>query len=113
MKVASDAEAIALMNDSEYGLTASVWTKDEAKALEIGERKCRSCTFCKNQVGYVQESYFYAGRPWKGVRCGEEPKCQELSFQVIESVDRNSVQGQLQKLPKSSGQEKGRKEGWG
>ena len=29
-KVASDVEAIALMNDSPYGLTASVWTNAEA-----------------------------------------------------------------------------------
>lgn len=28
MKVSSDEEVVALMNDSEYGLTASVWTKD-------------------------------------------------------------------------------------
>lgn len=26
-QVSSDAEAIELMNDSEYGLTASIWTK--------------------------------------------------------------------------------------
>ncbi|CAG8545930.1 9171_t:CDS:2 [Racocetra fulgida] len=36
MKVSSDKEAIKLMNDSEFGLTASIWTKDENAALEIG-----------------------------------------------------------------------------
>jgi acyl-CoA reductase-like NAD-dependent aldehyde dehydrogenase len=36
-KVASDEEAIALMNDSTYGLTASVWTKDLARGQEIME----------------------------------------------------------------------------
>jgi acyl-CoA reductase-like NAD-dependent aldehyde dehydrogenase len=35
MKVSSDAEAITLMNDSDYGLTASVWTKDIAKGEEL------------------------------------------------------------------------------
>lgn len=35
MKVSSDEEAIALMNDTDYGLTASVWTKDLAKGEEI------------------------------------------------------------------------------
>ncbi|KAH8927563.1 succinate semialdehyde dehydrogenase [Atractiella rhizophila] len=35
MKVKSDEEAIELINDSRYGLTASVWTKDEAKFEEI------------------------------------------------------------------------------
>lgn len=35
MKVSSDAEAITLMNDSDYGLTASVWTTDIAKGEEL------------------------------------------------------------------------------
>lgn len=34
-KVSSDEEAIALMNDSQFGLTASVWTKDTAKGEEL------------------------------------------------------------------------------
>jgi acyl-CoA reductase-like NAD-dependent aldehyde dehydrogenase len=35
MKVKNDAEAINLMNDSEFGLTASIWTKDTAKGAEL------------------------------------------------------------------------------
>ena len=31
-KVASDDEALALMNDTRYGLTAGVYTRDEARA---------------------------------------------------------------------------------
>ncbi|WP_373086774.1 aldehyde dehydrogenase family protein [Sneathiella sp.] len=38
MKVATDEEAIKLMNDSEFGLTASVWTRDEAAAVRIGDQ---------------------------------------------------------------------------
>lgn len=36
MKVRDDAEAVALMNDSNFGLTASIWTKDvdAARLLE-------------------------------------------------------------------------------
>ena len=34
-KVHSDDEAIALMNDTRYGLTAGVYTKDETKAREL------------------------------------------------------------------------------
>jgi acyl-CoA reductase-like NAD-dependent aldehyde dehydrogenase len=34
-KVASDAQALALMNDTRYGLTAGVFTKDEARAQAI------------------------------------------------------------------------------
>ena len=36
MAVGSDAEAIALMNDSEFGLTASIWTADLEAAERIG-----------------------------------------------------------------------------
>ncbi len=34
-KVANDAEAVRLMNDTEYGLTAGVYTPDEARARRI------------------------------------------------------------------------------
>ncbi|MFN9212217.1 MAG: aldehyde dehydrogenase family protein [Betaproteobacteria bacterium] len=34
-KVASDEEAVRLMNDTEYGLTAGVYTRDEARARRI------------------------------------------------------------------------------
>jgi acyl-CoA reductase-like NAD-dependent aldehyde dehydrogenase len=37
MKVKSDEEAIKLMNDSEFGLTASIWTKDTAKGEDLAE----------------------------------------------------------------------------
>ena len=38
MKVSSDEEAIQLMNDSEFGLTAAIWTSDVAAAKSIGDR---------------------------------------------------------------------------
>lgn len=34
-KVGSDEEAIELMNDSNFGLTASIWTTDTARGLEL------------------------------------------------------------------------------
>jgi acyl-CoA reductase-like NAD-dependent aldehyde dehydrogenase len=37
MKVSSDEEAVRLMNDSEFGLTASIWSKDTEKAYDISE----------------------------------------------------------------------------
>jgi acyl-CoA reductase-like NAD-dependent aldehyde dehydrogenase len=37
MKVKSDREAIGLMNDSQFGLTASIWTKDVAKGHELAD----------------------------------------------------------------------------
>lgn len=38
MKVTSDEEAVELMNDSEFGLTASIWTKDTEKGYELCEQ---------------------------------------------------------------------------
>ncbi|KAH8895640.1 aldehyde dehydrogenase [Thozetella sp. PMI_491] len=35
MKVQGDEEAVRLMNDSEFGLTASIWTKDTEKGREL------------------------------------------------------------------------------
>lgn len=37
MRVGNDEEAVRLMNDSEFGLTASIWTKDTAKGEELAE----------------------------------------------------------------------------
>lgn len=38
MKVESDDEAVRLMNDSEFGLTASVWSRDISSAEKLVER---------------------------------------------------------------------------
>lgn len=37
MRVGNDEEALRLINDSEFGLTASIWTKDTAKGEELAE----------------------------------------------------------------------------
>ena len=37
MKVGNDEEAIRLMNDSEFGLTASIWTKDIVRGEQLAE----------------------------------------------------------------------------
>jgi acyl-CoA reductase-like NAD-dependent aldehyde dehydrogenase len=38
MKVSSDEEALALMNDSNYGLTASIWSNDAEAAMALADR---------------------------------------------------------------------------
>jgi acyl-CoA reductase-like NAD-dependent aldehyde dehydrogenase len=37
MKVDSDEEAVRLMNDSQFGLTGSIWTKDVSKGAALAE----------------------------------------------------------------------------
>ncbi|KAJ3227071.1 hypothetical protein HK099_003524 [Clydaea vesicula] len=61
-KVSSDEEAVRLMNDSEYGLTASIWTKDEKKAFEIGE-KLETGTVFMNRCDCLDP-----GLAWSGVK---------------------------------------------
>jgi acyl-CoA reductase-like NAD-dependent aldehyde dehydrogenase len=38
MAVDSDEDAVAMMNDSAFGLTASIWTADQEAAIAIGEQ---------------------------------------------------------------------------
>ena len=38
MKVGNDEEAVRLMNDSEFGLTASIWTRDIVRGEELAEQ---------------------------------------------------------------------------
>jgi acyl-CoA reductase-like NAD-dependent aldehyde dehydrogenase len=60
MKVSSDDEAIALMNDSEFGLTASLWTKDVEKAAEIG-RQIETGTIFMNRCDYLDPALCWTG----------------------------------------------------
>ncbi len=62
MKVDSDAEAVELMNDSAFGLTAAVWTSDEAAAAAIGER-VETGTWFMNRCDYLDP-----GLAWTGVK---------------------------------------------
>ncbi len=62
MAVNSDKEAIELMNDSPYGLTASVWTKDAEKAIEIGNQ-IETGTFYMNRCDLLDPEL-----PWVGVK---------------------------------------------
>ena len=62
MKVRDDDEAIELMNDSPYGLTASIWTTDMDRAEKIGER-VETGTVFMNRCDYVDP-----GLVWTGVK---------------------------------------------
>jgi acyl-CoA reductase-like NAD-dependent aldehyde dehydrogenase len=60
MKVKSDAEAIALMNDSDYGLTASIWTKDVDRAQAIGAQ-IETGTVFMNRCDYLDPALCWTG----------------------------------------------------
>jgi acyl-CoA reductase-like NAD-dependent aldehyde dehydrogenase len=62
MKVSGDDEAVALMNDSRYGLTASLWTPDLDRAARLGDR-IETGTVFLNRADYLDP-----GLCWTGVK---------------------------------------------
>jgi len=68
MPVAGDDEAIALMNDSRYGLTASIWTTDAEAALRIGDR-VDTGTWYMNRCDYLDPALAWTGVKDSGRGC--------------------------------------------
>ncbi|MFL8990508.1 aldehyde dehydrogenase family protein [Pseudomonas sp. QLc11A] len=60
MPVASDDEAIALMNDSEFGLSASIWTRDLAAAERLGNQVATGTLFM-NRCDYLDPALAWTG----------------------------------------------------
>jgi acyl-CoA reductase-like NAD-dependent aldehyde dehydrogenase len=60
MKVSSDEEAIRLMNDSDFGLTASLWTRDVDAAEAIG-RQIETGTIYMNRCDYLDPALCWTG----------------------------------------------------
>lgn len=60
MKVADDAEAVTLMNDSPYGLTASIWTEDIDAAARIGA-EVETGTVFANRCDYLDPALVWTG----------------------------------------------------
>jgi acyl-CoA reductase-like NAD-dependent aldehyde dehydrogenase len=68
MKVSGDDEAVQLMNDSVYGLTASVWTSDEQAAIRIGEQIATGTVFM-NRCDYLDPALAWTGVGDSGRGC--------------------------------------------
>lgn len=66
--VESDEEAIALMNDSDFGLSASIWTKDEDKALELAD-DVETGTCFMNRCDYLDPALAWVGVKNSGRGC--------------------------------------------
>ena len=80
MKVKDDAEAIALMNDSPYGLTASIWTTDYDTASEIGAQ-VETGTIFMNRADYLDPALCWTG-------CKDTGRGGSLSYLGFHSVTR-------------------------
>ena len=68
MPVSGDDEAVRLMNDSEFGLTAAIFTQDEAAAIEIGNR-VDTGTWFMNRCDYLDPALAWTGVKNSGRGC--------------------------------------------
>ena len=68
MKVGSDDEAVDLMNDSRFGLTASIWTADETAAVAIGDR-VDTGTWYQNRCDFLDPALAWTGVKLSGRGC--------------------------------------------
>ncbi len=62
MPVDGDEEALGLMNDTSFGLTASIWTSDQKRGASLA-RKVSAGTVFVNRCDYVDPAL-----PWTGLR---------------------------------------------
>jgi acyl-CoA reductase-like NAD-dependent aldehyde dehydrogenase len=78
MQVADDDEAVTLMNDSPYGLTASLWTEDLDAAAHLGAR-IETGTVYANRCDYLDP-----GLVWTGVKdTGKGGALSEIGYQNL------------------------------
>ncbi|XOB98256.1 aldehyde dehydrogenase family protein [Deinococcota bacterium DY0809b] len=81
MKVRSDEEALELMNDSKYGLTASLWTRDLERAERLGAR-IETGTVFMNRADYLDPAL-----AWTGVKdTGRGITLSELGYHQLTRV---------------------------
>ncbi len=80
MKVSGDDEAIRLMNDSPYGLTASIWTRDYDTAAAIGAQ-IETGTIFMNRADYLDPALCWTG-------CKDTGRGGSLSYLGFLSVTR-------------------------
>ena len=68
MAVKDDDEAVRLMNDSRYGLTASIWTSDVDAAVRIGDQ-VDTGTWFLNRCDYLDPALAWTGVKDSGRGC--------------------------------------------
>lgn len=85
-KVDTDQQAIDLMNDSEFGLTAAIFTSDIARGIELGEQ-LETGTFFINRCDYLDPALAWTGVKNSGRGCtlssmGYEQLTRPKSFHI-------------------------------
>ncbi|KIJ25563.1 hypothetical protein M422DRAFT_55923 [Sphaerobolus stellatus SS14] len=85
MKVSSNEEAIELMNDSPYGLTASIWTSlnSEKKFHELAT-ELETGTVLLNRFNIFRCDAVDSSLAWTGVKnSGRGVSCSELGYDQL------------------------------
>jgi len=78
MQVKSDDEAVSLMNDSRYGLTASIWSSDTDAAQALGDR-IETGTVFMNRCDYLDPAL-----AWTGVKdTGRGASLSEIGYAML------------------------------
>ncbi len=86
MKVSNDDEAIHLMNDCDYGLTAAIFTQDIKAGIALGEQ-LQTGTFFINRCDYLDPALAWTGVKNSGRGCtlsilGYESLTRPKSFHI-------------------------------
>jgi acyl-CoA reductase-like NAD-dependent aldehyde dehydrogenase len=68
MKVASDEAAISLINDTDFGLTAAIWSDDTQAAIAIGDQ-VHVGTWFMNRCDYLDPALAWVGVKDSGRGC--------------------------------------------
>lgn len=88
MAVDSDEEALRLMNDSAYGLTASIWTADRDAAVHLGQQ-LETGTVFMNRCDYLDPAL-----AWTGVKdTGRGVSLSTLGYQQLTRVKSFHLKG--------------------
>ena len=101
MSVSSDEEAIALMNDSPFGLTCSMWTQEIAAAerignqLETGTVFMNRCDALDKAVWVGQKSVFIGHHPQAAAALQQFARADAGELQDLRRADRSGGEHHL------------------
>ncbi len=88
MPVKNDMNAIQLMNDSVYGLTASIWTQDKQRAINLGNQ-LQTGTVFMNRCDYLDPAL-----AWTGVKnSGRGVTLSAIGYQHLTRVKSFNLKG--------------------